>query len=498
MKTPHLAAFALAALLGLAAGAAYAADLTEAQQAAIRQEVIQTLHGMFAAEARLDSDAVWACHADVPGYLWADINGQLYDYAGARKVWTDYIASCARLGSTTKREEVMVLGSDLAFYLWHGSVEATQKDGAVARNEIWTARYLCRRINGAWKIVGGQESSASAQPALPPATAAPDGATTEAAIRDADAAWAEAIASKSIDQTLAFYDPEAVTAGSAMFPARGLPALREHWTKLFARPDFALTWKADRVVVTESATVAYSAGTWSMPGSNENGPYLAVWRKQTDGQWKVLVDAAWRVAPASSKPVGSGAAVEANPPSTLTTPATAQRAAETKTAAQQSSVATAPAPTQPERRIPLTDAPLDRRLRYTAWRTDYYICTGIAFAKSLGHPVEDFAAFVASQHDMGTTSADGLTKIAQLLYFALTNYPKGQVVVTAESDTAITMQFNRAYAAYFKKGPVLGVTLDEFERCLWGHIEILSKRNGFGFAYRIEGDNVTFTISLRK
>jgi ketosteroid isomerase-like protein len=163
-------ALLLAALLALAAGAAYAADLTEKQQAAIRQEVIATVQSMFAAEERLDANAVWAYHADVPGYLWADINGQLYDHAGAKKVWIDYITSCAKLTSTTKREEVMVLGPDLAFYLWHGSVEATQKDGAVFRNEVWTARYLCRRINGAWKIVGGQESSTPSQPA-PAATA---------------------------------------------------------------------------------------------------------------------------------------------------------------------------------------------------------------------------------------------------------------------------------------------------------------------------------------
>lgn len=157
-----------------------------------------------------------------------------------------------------------------------------------------------------------------------------------------------------------------------------------------------------------------------------------------------------------------------------------------------------PAPAQPERKIPLTDAPPEQRLRYTAWRTDYYICTGIAYAKSLGHSVEDFAAFVASQHDIGTTSADGLNKIAQLSYFVLTNYPKGQVTVTAESNTAITMRFNRAYAAYFKKGPVLGVTMDEFERCFWGHFAIMARRNGFGFNHRIEEGNVTFTISLEQ
>jgi uncharacterized protein (TIGR02246 family) len=167
----------LTAAVVLAACSAFAAPLSQEKQAAIRQEVLQTLHGMLAAEERLDAAAVWAYHADVPDYLWADIDGQLYDFAGTKKDWADYYAGCAKLKFTTKREEVMVLGPDLAFYLWHGSADVTGKDGAVSRGDPWTARYLCRRIGGAWKIVGGQESSLPPQPVTPagsPANASTD------------------------------------------------------------------------------------------------------------------------------------------------------------------------------------------------------------------------------------------------------------------------------------------------------------------------------------
>jgi uncharacterized protein len=119
----------------------------------------------------------------------------------------------------------------------------------------------------------------------------------EAAVRTADEAWAKAIAGKALEQTLSFYDPEAMTAGSAMFPARGFPDFRQHWTRLFVRPDFALAWKTDHVGVTELGTIAYSTGIWTIPGKQDSGPYLAVWRKQIDGQWKVLIDAAWKTSP---------------------------------------------------------------------------------------------------------------------------------------------------------------------------------------------------------
>jgi len=122
----------------------------------------------------------------------------------------------------------------------------------------------------------------------------------EAAIRAADSVWAEAIASKLLEQTVAMYDPEAVTAGPAMFPARGRDAFRAEWKQLFSRPDFSLAWSLDTIIVLKSGTMAYSTGTWRAADPNSTGPYLAVWRKQRDGQWKVLIDAAWFSRPAES------------------------------------------------------------------------------------------------------------------------------------------------------------------------------------------------------
>lgn len=127
-------------------------------------------------------------------------------------------------------------------------------------------------------------------PAGKPADPAP---SVESTIKDADAAWAEAIASKSVDRTLAFYAPDAVTEGSAIFPAHGVADFRAGWKRLFAEPDFALTWKTEHVAVTESGSLAYSSGTWK--NGNQHGPFIAVWQKQPDGKWKVIIDSAWLV-----------------------------------------------------------------------------------------------------------------------------------------------------------------------------------------------------------
>jgi ketosteroid isomerase-like protein len=149
---------------------------------------------------------------------------------------------------------------------------------------VWIWR---KQADGSWKVWREMSSSDIAAPKI---AGMP---TPEAAIRQAEEAWATAIASKSVEETVASYDPEALTAGSAMTPARGLDSVRGMWADAFAQKGFSLAWKAEKIVISESETMAFSSGTWRMAGPNATGPYLAVWRKQPDGQWKVFIDAAW-------------------------------------------------------------------------------------------------------------------------------------------------------------------------------------------------------------
>ena len=120
---------------------------------------------------------------------------------------------------------------------------------------------------------------------------ASEASTPEADVRKADRVFAEAIAAKSLDRTLACYAPDAVTAGSAMFQAHTPAEFRTAWVELLAQPNYSLTWDTKKVVVTDSGSTAYSSGTW-VEGS-DHGPYLVVWQRQKDGQWKILIDAAW-------------------------------------------------------------------------------------------------------------------------------------------------------------------------------------------------------------
>lgn len=119
--------------------------------------------------------------------------------------------------------------------------------------------------------------------------------SAEIAVRQADSAWSVAAASNDIDRMLSFYDLRGAFVGTSP-PTVGHEALRALWTRYFTSPGYHLSWKADRVEVAASADLAYSYGQWEQTTlvngqpRTARGIYVAVWRKQADGTWKVLVD----------------------------------------------------------------------------------------------------------------------------------------------------------------------------------------------------------------
>jgi ketosteroid isomerase-like protein len=68
------------------------------------------------------------------------------------------------------------------------------------------------------------------------------------------------MAQKSLEPEVARYDAGAVAAGNAMPRARGIAEIRAMLKNIFADPNFALTWKTEKVVIGASGAIAYSSG----------------------------------------------------------------------------------------------------------------------------------------------------------------------------------------------------------------------------------------------
>ena len=142
----------------------------------------------------------------------------------------------------------------------------------------------------------------------------------------------------------------------------------------------------------------------------------------------------------------------------------------------------------------LPNIPNEFKLNYATWRTDYYICTGIAFAKSIGMTANDFAVFVGNNHSITNPDDTTISAVIKTLNLLLTTYPKGKFELLTESNFMATLKWNRPYSSYFKNGPVFGVPLEEFESVLYGHAIIMTKRIGIDFKYDIKGDTIFCTL----
>ena len=135
--------------------------------------------------------------------------------------------------------------------------------------------------------------------AAPPPPAPPDHrAEAETAVRGLVEQWSAAAAAKDAEGFVSFYADDAVLILEDAPDFRGIEALREAIGGMMQDPAFALAFAADEVVAARSGDLAYETGAYTMtmsgPDGNpvsETGHYVAIWRKQADGAWKVAVDA---------------------------------------------------------------------------------------------------------------------------------------------------------------------------------------------------------------
>jgi uncharacterized protein (TIGR02246 family) len=138
-------------------------------------------------------------------------------------------------------------------------------------------------------------SLAQAKPAAAPAAKSDDGTKV---IKDTEAAWVKAFASKDATKPTDFYTDDAVLMANGP-TVSGKPAILAVWKGMLADPNFSLTFSSTKVEMAKSGELAYSFGTYTLTLSDakkkkmtDKGKYLTVWKKQADGSWKAVADVA--------------------------------------------------------------------------------------------------------------------------------------------------------------------------------------------------------------
>lgn len=125
------------------------------------------------------------------------------------------------------------------------------------------------------------------------------------AIKNTEQQWNKDFQSKDVDALCAHYAADATLMGSGMPPAIGKDAIRAALQQMVSDPAFALTFQARRVEVAKSGDIGFSEGSYQMTVTDpatkqtmhDNGSYVTVYRKQSDGTWKAVSDIAASQAP---------------------------------------------------------------------------------------------------------------------------------------------------------------------------------------------------------
>src|SRR5262245_46332970 len=128
-----------------------------------------------------------------------------------------------------------------------------------------------------------------------------DRATLAGAVRAAETAFAATMAARDHEAFASFVAEEALFFGGAGV-LRGRAAIAEGWKPFFEKPEAPFSWRPEEVEVLESGTLALSSGPVLDRDGREIGRFNSVWRRETDGRWRVVFDKGCPVCAEPSKP----------------------------------------------------------------------------------------------------------------------------------------------------------------------------------------------------
>ena len=108
-------------------------------------------------------------------------------------------------------------------------------------------------------------------------------------VRDRETAFAQTMADRDFEAFLTFVSPEAVFFNGNE-PLRGREAVAAAWRGFFDGDTPPFSWGPDLVQVLESGDLAFSSGPVRSAAGEEVGRFNSIWRKDPDGQWRVIFD----------------------------------------------------------------------------------------------------------------------------------------------------------------------------------------------------------------
>ena len=126
-------------------------------------------------------------------------------------------------------------------------------------------------------------------------------AADEAAIRQEELDWSKVTEAGDLNDSTGYYSfllDDAVFLPPNEPALNGKEAIRKMVDGMFAMPGFAVKWQPTTAEASSSGDLGYAIGTYELTVNDaagkpmtERGKYLNIWKKQSDGKWKVAAEA---------------------------------------------------------------------------------------------------------------------------------------------------------------------------------------------------------------
>jgi ketosteroid isomerase-like protein len=115
------------------------------------------------------------------------------------------------------------------------------------------------------------------------------GSTFKQQVFAAESSFAASMAERSFEAFDSHVSPEAIFFGDTTV-MRGKTAVLRSWRRFFEKPDPPFSWKPDVIEVLPSGKLALSSGPVFDPKGKQVGTFSSIWRRESDGSWKIVFD----------------------------------------------------------------------------------------------------------------------------------------------------------------------------------------------------------------
>ncbi len=109
-----------------------------------------------------------------------------------------------------------------------------------------------------------------------------------AQVRDAENAFAKTMADRNLEAFASFIAEDAFFFGQEGL--RGKKSVVNAWSKFYEGKSAPFSWRAETVEVLDSGELAFSSGPVFDPQGQRTATFNSVWRRDSNGEWKVVFD----------------------------------------------------------------------------------------------------------------------------------------------------------------------------------------------------------------